>query len=254
MKIRIILPAPNHSGVSKETRKSIFELIASKICEFEYFEMKAAWCSKGRNAGIEDKGTRDIRPDLGNWDAILHVDADTQFTHENVLRLININRDIISAAYSKRDFPENIVAGFWNDETGAQFIDNKETGIKEVGFVGHGLCLVKKSVYEKLEYPWYEMPIIRVGNKAFEVGEDIAFCRKAAKEGFKIFVDCDNRIKHITEWGNEKPEIKKFQAMKGNTPISNDLFISEVLSDASEISTKALALAQLVKNIIQQQN
>jgi hypothetical protein len=250
VKIRIALPTPNHSGVSQETRQSIDTLLKSGIADFEVYEVQSTYPAQGRNAAIDEKESHDIHPALGDWEYILTVDADMKFTPENVAKLIAINNDIVSTSYIRRDHPEQIVAGYWSDESGPEFLTPKATGLMAIDFVGNGLCLIRRSVFETLEFPWFENITIRRGNKATEVGEDVYFCKKAKAAGLNIFVDCDNRVEHLVNWTPAPAPTPRFQPMKNGKPVSKDVFISEVLSDACEINAKILALAQLVKSII----
>ena len=53
--------------------------------------------------------------------------------------------------------------------------------------------LIKKGVFESLEYPWFQ-PIweeFKVGDTTFKefTMEDVAFCRTITKKGYDIYVD-----------------------------------------------------------------
>jgi glycosyltransferase involved in cell wall biosynthesis len=166
--------------------------------------------SKSRNYGIS-KGCELIHQKINNVDYILQLDSDIEFEPENVQRLIAANKDVICAAYQRRDYPEHTCAGTWDDKTGLRFIPWETMGVQKVMFTGCGLQLVKASVFEKLTYPWYCFHTIQTsaddGNTyGYEVGEDIGFAMKCKDAGIDIYVDCDNKVKHLTEWNGRSME------------------------------------------------
>jgi len=49
--------------------------------------------------------------------------------------------------------------------------------------------LIKKGVFESMEYPWFRPEFVQVGNAKDFTMEDVAFCREATRKGYKILVD-----------------------------------------------------------------
>ena len=86
----------------------------------------------------------------------------------------------------------------------------EQESVIDVEYTGMGWMLVKKGVFEKMEYPWFrpEMTSMDItdpsGNeikvKEFTT-EDVFFCRKVKEMGFKVLVDTSvvvgNEIKLI---------------------------------------------------------
>lgn len=61
-----------------------------------------------------------------------------------------------------------------------------------VDAVGHGFCLVKADVYNRMKGPWY------VWNTKAENSEDFSFCRRAKEElGLEIKVATDIHLSHL---------------------------------------------------------
>ena len=212
MKIRIVLPSPFHGSASPQTRKSIKTLMGSGIADMELIEVKSAFVSKARNFGISN-GCELIHQEVTDVDYILHVDADMAFTPEAIRKLIDADKDIISAAYQRRDYPDQMVAGAW-DEKGASFLHWKTMGLQKVDFTGCGLQLVKVNVFSKLTYPWYFFKCLEIEcddgkTRAYEAGEDIGFASKCKEAGIDVYVDCDNRVEHLTDWNGVSMENPK---------------------------------------------
>jgi phage I-like protein len=72
-----------------------------------------------------------------------------------------------------------------------------------VDYTGFGWVLIKKGVFENLEYPWFapKMQVFESGNVQDMCGEDVSFCLDAKEEGFEIW--CDPRIRV----GHEKTRV-----------------------------------------------
>lgn len=75
---------------------------------------------------------------------------------------------------------------------------SKEKGLIEVDIVGSGCILIKREVLEKVKAPF-----MREWNKegTTEFGLDFMFCKKAKKEGFKIYCATEYRCEHFKEVG-----------------------------------------------------
>jgi GT2 family glycosyltransferase len=74
-------------------------------------------------------------------------------------------------------------------------INGKEDLI-EVSYTGMGFMLVKKGVFESMEYPWFRPIEKQIGDAVDFTMEDVAFCLKAAEAGFKVFIDPTVRVGH----------------------------------------------------------
>jgi len=68
---------------------------------------------------------------------------------------------------------------------------------------GMGFMLIKKGVFESLQYPWFEPIHQSIKNLEDFTSEDVAFCLKAREKGFEIFVDPTVIV------GHQKPMILK---------------------------------------------
>jgi len=70
-------------------------------------------------------------------------------------------------------------------------------------YTGFGWVLIKKGVFENLEYPWFapKMQVFESGAVQDMCGEDVSFCLDAIEAGFTIW--CDPRIRV----GHEKTRI-----------------------------------------------
>jgi hypothetical protein len=62
-------------------------------------------------------------------------------------------------------------------------------GLMEIQGCGLACCLVKREVFDAIERPYF-FPLPKIG-------EDLTFCLKARKKGFKMFVDLSIDVGHV---------------------------------------------------------
>jgi hypothetical protein len=95
---------------------------------------------------------------------------------------------------------------YYSPYTLKEFFSLKKTpspvgNLTEVDGIGMGLCLIRREVFEELEYPWFLewSPIMRQDVHHF--GEDLWFCDKCAKAGIPIHVADRAYVGHFGKQG-----------------------------------------------------
>ena len=141
-----------------------------------------------------------------DYDYILWIDCDTVWSVENLENLFNTDGDIVSGLYlmqDKRNFSAVEVwdEAYFKENYGFKYINI--TDIQnykepfEVSYAGMGFMLVKKGVFESLQYPYFEALPFDFGDGIFEyTSEDIGFCLKAKKQGFNVIVNPNIIVGH----------------------------------------------------------
>lgn len=136
-----------------------------------------------------------------NYDYLLFVDSDMVFNPEDFDRLMAHNVGICSGLYVTRAGERKNVA-YEKIITRRRFPyrepklieDKSTTGFAPVSACGFGFCLIKTSVLKSM-FKYYR--------SLFEpfkgVGEDIAFCIRARRIGYKTFIDRDVKLGHVGE-------------------------------------------------------
>jgi len=133
----------------------------------------------------------------------LWLDSDMRFPKDVLSRLLARDKGIVCANYAKRRFPTEPIAVRKNqpgeDATviNRVYTEEDSTGLVEVDYCGMGVMLVKAEVYKAMEYPWFAIPWVPAAEDY--IGEDVWFCRRAAENGYKTFVDQDvsKEVMHI---------------------------------------------------------
>lgn len=134
------------------------------------------------------------------------LDADIEFTPEDVAAVWNLQADIGVGVYRMKK-PESQFAAWCNGELVTDL--GKFDKPIAVDYAGTGFMCIAREVIEKLSHKAksYEGPDGRVSaiymtpihNDVFE-SEDYHFCRKAREAGFKIVMDPKVRLGHIGQF------------------------------------------------------
>lgn len=145
------------------------------------------------------------------YDYLMWIDSDIVFTQKQFMELLDMNKDIASGwyaqpgTYSDGSSPtpvvETMADDFFNKHGFFEFLSSKNMEEKQKPFkadyIGFGWVLIKKGVFEKLEYPWFAPRMRYMENDVQDLcSEDVAFCLDAKNAGFEIWVDPKCRVGH----------------------------------------------------------
>lgn len=155
---------------------------------------------------------------IDDYDRIIWIDSDNIVTTKDICRLLSYNEDIVAAWYRQYSAGElndknKTACGYWDRKNGYQRgsvrplliedipkqpVNNK--GLIEVDYAGMGLMIVKKGVFESMEYPWFRADIVRWEENGVQMAEidtdDGGFCARAQEKGFHVYIDPAVRILH----------------------------------------------------------
>jgi GT2 family glycosyltransferase len=149
---------------------------------------------------------------LNNTNYIFYLDSDTKFPPDLLVRLLSHRKDLIGAVVTKRVPPYNpcVYKGRKQmqkvDKLGWTWLSKVGAGIEEIDGIGMASTLISMKVFKKMKQPWFFFPL--------DIGEDLSFCERTQKEGFKLYCDTDlallheGEIKHYgwkdhTEWAKQ---------------------------------------------------
>lgn len=130
------------------------------------------------------------------YDYIMWVDSDMILPKNTLMKLMGHDKDICSGVYAYKILGgENAVAKrFIKDKKDTyedvplKEIRSKET-LMEIDGVGFGCVLTKVDIFRNIKKPWFHYTP--------KMGEDIYFCRKAQKAGYKVYLDTSIKADHI---------------------------------------------------------
>lgn len=147
------------------------------------------------------------KPFNGNLDYthLMWIDNDIIFSPNQFKTLLDHDKDIVSGIYMMSDKKNFATVENWDIEyfkkNGAfQFLNEdsikQRKGLIDVAYTGLGFMLVKKGVFESLEYPWFQPIFHEIGTARDFSSEDTSFCKMIREKGFNIWVDPQIRVGH----------------------------------------------------------
>lgn len=127
----------------------------------------------------------------GGYDALLFVDSDMVVPVDLLTRLIDADKDIVSAlAFKRTPGYEPCIFKECNEQDAKFYLDYPK-GLIEIEGVGMACTLIKRMVFETVPQPWFFPHKV--------LGEDLSFCVRARETGFKIFCDTTLICGHMTQ-------------------------------------------------------
>ena len=127
----------------------------------------------------------------------LWLDSDMMFPPTTLLRLLAHNQDIVACNYMKRSYPFKSVAFMDTNDWESWVPLQSEDELLTVEAIGMGCVLMRTSVFENLNRPYFEYTY-QPKTKDWG-GEDFTLFKKLNKVGHQVKVDMNlsNEIYHI---------------------------------------------------------
>jgi hypothetical protein len=139
-------------------------------------------------------------------DYLFWLDSDIEFPPYGLYRLISRDLDIVGGVYYRKEATARpLVMRLQEDNMFTTILDFPTDRVFECDGIGTGFLLIKRKVFEaftpeaikELGPPFG----IGYGPTGMEEGEDLSFCRRAQKLGFKIWADPTVPLKHVGRFG-----------------------------------------------------
>jgi hypothetical protein len=210
--VNLIIATPGHSMMS-----SYVKCLLDTINKLQQDGITVLWTSEYSSHvadareitlnGSNHNNILDSSPLRGQftYDKILWIDSDINWKYEDVKKLYESDKDIVTGAYMLATgevmaYKEILRAPYSYEE-----IKNK-TELEKIEACGFGFICVKQGVFEKLSRPWFQSieKTIKVqdeGEKEKDftfsiIGEDIAWCERVGRLGFEIWLDPSVKVTH----------------------------------------------------------
>jgi len=154
----------------------------------------------------------DMMPIFGGepYDYIMWIDSDVgEFDFSHIQRLIDADKDIITGVVPLGLTGRSAIGQYGYDEFGQPMVQyynipvmdkelDHDTPV-EIEFCGYAFLLVRKGVFEAMEYPWFRYTPHEYACKQSGPGEDIGWCLRAREAGFKVWMHPGVRVSHNKE-------------------------------------------------------
>jgi len=179
-----------------------------------------------RSAVISDNRNKITAEALASGaDWVLYLDDDHVLQTDTLKKLLDADKDVISAHYVRRQPPFWPVIMDQELENGSftwKELDIAERGIQSVAAVGAGCLLVKRKVLEAIPPPYWTLGQIHPSSW----GDDLHWCSRVKKAGFEIHVDLENVLPHIMsgmvypQYDENQGWVANFSSDVGKPPIA----------------------------------
>ena len=160
-----------------------------------------------------------------NYDYIMWIDSDQVFTEHDFTNLLTSNENIVSGLYLMENGSMFATVPVYDDKYFNEFgtyefltkeqldiikspntinnskykdlIKKDNTNLLEVSYTGFGFMLIKKGVFESLEYPWFRPLWKEIDENIHEfMSEDVSICELFKKKNYKIYVNINVVVGH----------------------------------------------------------
>lgn len=144
-----------------------------------------------------------------DYDHLFWVDSDILFTAEQVVTLLNHDKDIVCGAYIMADntrYPivRRMDAAVFLKQGHYDFLDRttlaelREKGdLVPIEYTGFGFLCVRKGVFEALTYPHFTPQPIHFSPDVLEyASEDVSWCMRVREMGYTIYLDPSVAVHH----------------------------------------------------------
>ncbi len=181
--------------------QSLAELIVPNGSKF--LRVKGPSVARNRNNVVERllKGTTKLKPSDGQGKSLeglewlMFLDDDHVVQPHTLMNLLSHDVNIVGALYSTKRppffplaFKEKLNDEWYRHYSWTDLAQGDR--LREVEAAGTGGMLIHKHVFTKIPEPWFHWGI--------DYSDDVYFCRKAKQAGFKVHVDTQTRLGHVS--------------------------------------------------------
>lgn len=172
--------------------------------------------------GASNLAGRQQKPFQGQiqYDYLLWIDSDIVFGMEQIMAIfqkMHMNPDIkvLSGVYRTQDGVHSTVIRTWDKEaflktgifpqmTPEELLEEgkkDKRGLVKIFGVGMGFMMIRRGVFEQIQYPWFGPVFHEIEHTYDFSSEDISFCHKLNDAGIPVYADPKIIV------GHEKPVI-----------------------------------------------
>lgn len=200
---RVLICVPTYENIMPDTFKAIYDM--DKPCE-THFEFV-----RGYDVATARNNCAQLMLD-GDYTHLMLVDNDVTPPKDALVKLLADDLDVVSGYYAHRNKGNepspltnvckrgelNYSMQYSGDELRAELEKGNE--IVRIHGGGMGCILIKRHVFERIAYPWYDWVNYRDPNRSM-LSEDLYFCERCKQNQIRIYVDtrigCGHMFRYI---------------------------------------------------------
>jgi len=200
---RVLICVPTYENITPDTFKAIYDM--DKPCPTDFEFVRGYDVATARNNCV-------LKMLDGGYTHLMLIDNDVTPPKDALANLLEDDRDVVSGYYAHRNKGNdptivtnlckmgefNYLTQWDGDELRAEL--SKGNTVIRIHGGGMGCILIKRHVFERISYPWYDWVNYRDPNRSM-LSEDLYFCERCGAERIKIHADtrvaCGHLFRHI---------------------------------------------------------
>lgn len=200
---RVLICVPTYENIMPDTFKAIYDM--DKPCETDFEFVRGYDVATARNNCAQ------LMLD-GDYTHLMLIDNDVTPPKDALANLLADDLDVVSGYYAHRNkgnepSPLTNVCkrgelNYSMQYSGDELREELEKGNEVVRIHGGGMgcILIKRHVFERIDYPWYDWVNYRDPNRSM-LSEDLYFCERCKQNQIRIYVDtrvgCGHMFRYI---------------------------------------------------------
>ena len=196
---KVLICVPTYENITPDTFKAIYDM--DKPCQTDFEFVRGYDVATARNNCVQ------LMLD-GDYTHLMLIDNDVTPPKDALANLMEHGADVVMGYYAhrNRDNDETVRTNvckmgefnYTNQYTGDELreLAAKGQSIVRVHGGGMGCILIKREVFERTAYPWYDWVNYRDPKRSM-LSEDLYFCEKCKMERIKIHADTRVACGHL---------------------------------------------------------
>jgi len=203
----IVFCTPGHSMMT-----SYVKSLLATTAELSKRNITWAWSSEYSShvadarettlSGTNQNIISETRPFHGSltYDKLMWIDSDIAWNPEDVIKLYESDKDIISGAYLLATGEVVAYKELMRDAIMYEdFLTMKEP--TQIAGAGFGFICIKSGIFEQMSRPWFQSVPITTNSNGKDwtfpiMGEDLSWCHRATQLGYSIWIDPAVKVQH----------------------------------------------------------
>lgn len=200
---KVLICVPTYENIMPDTFKAIYDM--DKPCETDFEFVRGYDVATARNNCAK------LMLD-GDYTHLMLIDNDVTPPRDALVNLLADDLDVVSGYYAHRNKSNdpspltnvckrgelNYSMQYSGEELRAELTKGNE--IVRIHGGGMGCILIKRHVFERISYPWYDWVNYRDPNHSM-LSEDLYFCERCKQNQIRIHVDtrvgCGHMFRYI---------------------------------------------------------